>query len=285
MDTSKVQVNARLPEVERRRLRMLAVQRGLNIEQALLQAVQAWIATAKPGELPRAAPPPRTPQQRPAAPGPRAKPVADAPATKSRPLAKPGAVSQVRPERSRSVRPPFGLTGADKSPRRAPGSSANLAKPAPSSRDSAAKPPSVSASGRGSSAKPLARGGAAPPPDLQAVLRQAEKLGLDTEAITAAWTGTKARNPRTAHPSDAADWSQRALALDWSQCPAAEMIHAKRGQVWVFRGTRRPLWDLFHNMQRGYPVDALMKHFHDLEDEQVAAVLQFAGQRMVVPDL
>ena len=38
-----------------------------------------------------------------------------------------------------------------------------------------------------------------------------------------------------------ADWSGRALELDWSQCPEAEPLDTEEGEAWVFRGTRTPL--------------------------------------------
>ena len=119
------------------------------------------------------------------------------------------------------------------------------------------------------------------------MLRQAEKLGLDTEAITAAWTGAKARKPSAARnqPEGDSDWPQRALALDWRQCPAAERMQDEHGPVWTFRGIAFPLSDLFSNMQLGHSVDEILAHFPELKEEQVVAVIQFAGERMFIPDL
>ncbi len=120
------------------------------------------------------------------------------------------------------------------------------------------------------------------------LLRRAEKLGATLEAEDAAGMPVdlqtlSARGNQSAH--DDANWGERALELDWSQCPAVESIESKRGPVWVFRGTRRPLWELFHNLQHGHSVDALMKYFPDMNEEQVVAVIQFAGERMYIPDL
>ena len=96
-------------------------------------------------------------------------------------------------------------------------------------------------------------------------------------------TGNPVRN--SSPKADPATWPQRAMELDWSQCPEAVAVQAAGGKVWAFRGTRRPLWDLFRNMQLGHSVDKILEHFPELNEEQVVAVIQFAGERMFIPGL
>jgi uncharacterized protein (DUF433 family) len=93
------------------------------------------------------------------------------------------------------------------------------------------------------------------------------------------------RSDNAAGSEDPQTWPQRALALDWSQCPAAEMIQTAQGRVWAFRGTQLPLWSLFRNMQLGHWVDEVLDNFPELNEELVVTVLNFAADRMYIPDL
>jgi uncharacterized protein (DUF433 family) len=69
--------------------------------------------------------------------------------------------------------------------------------------------------------------------------------------------------------------------LDWSQCPAVEIVPGKRSGAWVFRGTRTPVSTVFENLQ-DMTVDELVEEF-GVTREQVQAVLQFAAQTADAP--
>jgi uncharacterized protein (DUF433 family) len=222
-------MSLRLPETERRKFRMLALQRGLTVEEAILQAVDAWVATARPDELPKAAPQPRAIQERPAARGPRRakhEAVADAAARDS--------------DHASESDPTLALESGGRIPAKS-------------------KRPSPRASNPG------------------------ERATSNRSAPKSNPGGATA--PRDGFQDDPATWPQRALQLDWSQCPATASVQTAKGKVWTFRGTPFPLWDLFRNMQLGHSVDQILAHFPELNEEQVVAVIQFAGERMFIPDL
>ena len=81
-----------------------------------------------------------------------------------------------------------------------------------------------------------------------------------------------------------AGWSGRALALKWSQCPAAERLDTEEGEVWVFRGTRTPLAALFLGLEQGQWVDDVVAQLQ-LNEPQVDIVMQFVGEQMEIPGL
>ena len=68
--------------------------------------------------------------------------------------------------------------------------------------------------------------------------------------------------------------------LDWSQCPAAESVSTKIGRVWVFRGTRIPLARVLRDIQADHPPEEIFACYRGLNPELLAAVLQFASQRL-----
>jgi uncharacterized protein (DUF433 family) len=69
--------------------------------------------------------------------------------------------------------------------------------------------------------------------------------------------------------------------LDWSQCPAVEIVPGRRSGAWVFRGTRMPVSTVFENLQ-DMSVDELIEEF-GVTREQVWAVLQFAAHSTEAP--
>ena len=184
MSDTQVKISLRLPEVERRRFRMVALQRGLTAEQALRQAVDKWMGREATGNLPAPEPRPRS-------------------STKPRP---PGA-GKPQP------RPP--KTNTPQTPR----------------------------------------------------------------------ADSPASGSRPAKRQGSSSWSLNAMQLDWSQCPSAELVDSKLGKVWVFRGTRVLLTDLFLNLERGHAVEEIIAHFKGLNDDLVNSVMQFAGERMYIPGL
>ena len=71
--------------------------------------------------------------------------------------------------------------------------------------------------------------------------------------------------------------------LDWSQCPAVESIPGKVSGAWVFRGTRMPVASVFENLEDGMTIAEVKEQF-DVTDEQIKAVLRFAGLSPGAPD-
>ena len=69
------------------------------------------------------------------------------------------------------------------------------------------------------------------------------------------------------------------MALDWSQCPAAESVPGKVSGAWVFRGTRMPISIVFENLEDGMTVDEIMEQW-PVTREQVTAVLEFAARSL-----
>jgi uncharacterized protein (DUF433 family) len=43
--------------------------------------------------------------------------------------------------------------------------------------------------------------------------------------------------------------------LDWSRCPAVELVPGKVSGEWVLRGTRMPVARIFENLQAGANLD------------------------------
>lgn len=70
------------------------------------------------------------------------------------------------------------------------------------------------------------------------------------------------------------------MALDWSQCPAAESIRGKLSGAWVLRGTRMPVSVIFENLEAGANIDDIMNWFEGLDRNQVKAVIEFAARSL-----
>jgi uncharacterized protein (DUF433 family) len=69
---------------------------------------------------------------------------------------------------------------------------------------------------------------------------------------------------------------------DWNQCAAVERHADKVSGDWVFKGTRVPVRALFENLQGGARVEDFIAWFPGVSPEQVAAVLRYAGESLVV---
>jgi uncharacterized protein (DUF433 family) len=72
------------------------------------------------------------------------------------------------------------------------------------------------------------------------------------------------------------------LMLDWSKCAAVERIAGKVSGAWLFKGTRVPVAALFENLEDGATVDNFLEWFPGVTREQVEAVLEHAGQSLLV---
>lgn len=77
----------------------------------------------------------------------------------------------------------------------------------------------------------------------------------------------------------------RAMALDWSKCPAVESVPGKVSGAWVFRGTRIPVAAVFENLEDGLTIDEVAALYDGLTREQVKAVLEFTAQSLETPSL
>jgi uncharacterized protein (DUF433 family) len=73
------------------------------------------------------------------------------------------------------------------------------------------------------------------------------------------------------------NWLLRAGRLDWSKCAAAQSIPGERGNIWVVRGTRVPLANIFKSVAEGYPFMEIQQVF-GLTLQQLMAILQFAAE-------
>ncbi len=78
------------------------------------------------------------------------------------------------------------------------------------------------------------------------------------------------------------DWPARAAQLDWSTCPAAEVVHTKKGNVWVASGTLGPLVDIFEAVAGGNPLPEIAE-VYEITVQQLTALLQFALQSSAPP--
>ncbi len=72
------------------------------------------------------------------------------------------------------------------------------------------------------------------------------------------------------------------MALDWSQCPAAESIPGKVSGAWVFRGTRMPVATVFENLEAGASIKEIAEWF-DSTPEQIKTGLEFATPSLDAP--
>jgi hypothetical protein len=73
-----------------------------------------------------------------------------------------------------------------------------------------------------------------------------------------------------------ANWLQKAAKLDWTKCPAVEILQGKDRRLWVLRGTLAPLKEVLQVMAEGHPVDEVAEAF-GVELPQLTDVLKFAG--------
>src|SRR5271165_1472825 len=73
------------------------------------------------------------------------------------------------------------------------------------------------------------------------------------------------------------NWLLRAGRLDWSKCSAAQSVAGERGNIWVVRGTRVPLVNIFKRVAEGYPFLEIQEVF-GLTLQQLMAILQFAAE-------
>ena len=69
--------------------------------------------------------------------------------------------------------------------------------------------------------------------------------------------------------------------LDWSQCPAVEIVPEKVSGAWVFRGTRVPVSAVFENLKTS-SIEEILENFH-VTREQVQTVLDFAARSTQTP--
>ena len=76
--------------------------------------------------------------------------------------------------------------------------------------------------------------------------------------------------------------SYRLTMLDWNRCPAVERVPGKVSGAWLFKGTRVPVTALFENLEGGATVDNFLEWFPGVSREQVEAVLEHAGQSLMV---
>lgn len=72
------------------------------------------------------------------------------------------------------------------------------------------------------------------------------------------------------------------VMLDWSKCAAVERITGKVSGAWLFKDTRVPVTALFENLEDGATVDNFLEWFPGVTREQVEAVLEHAGQSLLV---
>lgn len=120
--------------------------------------------------------------------------------------------------------------------------------------------------------QPAALGGADKPArrDDEETTRTPRKAGARPRAGGAS---AQARDPE----ADAWAWLRGAPRLDWSQCPAVEIVSTKIGRVVVFRGTRIPLPAVFRDFMDGHSMEKILARYDGLTLEQLKAALQFAA--------
>ena len=70
-------------------------------------------------------------------------------------------------------------------------------------------------------------------------------------------------------------WLSRALHLDWSQCPQAELLQDGQHQLWVIRETDIPLVEVLRASGEGCSVSEIAEIF-SLEPSQLEEVMAFA---------
>ena len=68
--------------------------------------------------------------------------------------------------------------------------------------------------------------------------------------------------------------------MNWDKCTAIERHLAKLSGVWVFRGTRVPVYALFENLREGASVKQFLDWFQGVEEWQVKAVLDHEAKAL-----
>ena len=67
---------------------------------------------------------------------------------------------------------------------------------------------------------------------------------------------------------------------NWANCPAVERLSAKAGELWVFKGTAVPLYQLYeHLASSGVTVDDFAERY-DVDVEQVVETLQYEADEL-----
>ena len=69
----------------------------------------------------------------------------------------------------------------------------------------------------------------------------------------------------------------------WEECDAVERDPEKMGGVWVFRGTRVPVYALFENLKDGASIGEFLEWFPSVKRSQVEAVLDRERASLVNP--
>jgi uncharacterized protein (DUF433 family) len=70
--------------------------------------------------------------------------------------------------------------------------------------------------------------------------------------------------------------------IDLAKCTALERIPGKVSGVWLFRGTRLPLWVVLDNLKSGATLDDIADWF-EIDRSQVQAVLDFLARETEKP--
>lgn len=83
--------------------------------------------------------------------------------------------------------------------------------------------------------------------------------------------------PPISEPSAAWEWEwlKQAIHLDWTQCPAVELLEDGVHQVWLLRETDAPLFQVLRAVADGIPLSKIAEVF-DLEPPQLEKVIEFA---------
>lgn len=62
--------------------------------------------------------------------------------------------------------------------------------------------------------------------------------------------------------------------IDWNTCNGIERHSGKMGGVWVFQGTRVPVYALLENLKDGASIEQFQEWFPGVEQQQIEAFLQ-----------
>ena len=65
---------------------------------------------------------------------------------------------------------------------------------------------------------------------------------------------------------------------NWTTCRAVERHPRKISGAWAFTGTRVPVYALFENLESGATVKEFLEWYPEVEEWQVAAVLQHEAE-------
>ena len=70
--------------------------------------------------------------------------------------------------------------------------------------------------------------------------------------------------------------------IDLAECPALERIPGKVSGVWLFRGTRLPLWIVLDNLKAGANIAEISEWF-EVDRAQLEEVLAFLENATKAP--